>query len=209
MRRQSRATDSTRTSHQNKLAAAEMSEPAAQPNGSRPTRLRLLRTAGRRGEPRPPTTNAGTWCAARAAAPGRTAGRGGRRGHAPTRWRPLSPTAAASRQPGSMQIASQPSEAAAQVVLPGSGRAAMAACIGRQANIVKAEIAGKGTFWRVRVPARSRATTAISLCESYKAAGGNCFVSPLSVDAFAQASSTARLRPRRFHVRGPTRSSSG
>ena len=47
---------------------------------------------------------------------------------------------------------------------------------GKGVNIVKAEIAGKGTFWRVRVPAGSRGD-AVSLCESYKAAGGNCFVS--------------------------------
>ena len=47
---------------------------------------------------------------------------------------------------------------------------------GREVNIVKAEIAGKGTFWRVRVPAATR-NEAISLCENYKAAGGNCFVS--------------------------------
>jgi Sporulation related domain. len=46
----------------------------------------------------------------------------------------------------------------------------------RQANIVKADIPGKGTFWRVRVPAGSRAE-AVKLCESYKAAGGSCFVS--------------------------------
>jgi hypothetical protein len=42
--------------------------------------------------------------------------------------------------------------------------------------IVKAEIAGKGTFWRVRVPAGSR-NEAVKLCESYKSAGGSCFVS--------------------------------
>ncbi|MGO4839278.1 SPOR domain-containing protein, partial [Rhizobiaceae sp. 2RAB30] len=34
----------------------------------------------------------------------------------------------------------------------------------------------KGTFWRVRIPAGNR-NEAISLCESYKSAGGNCFVS--------------------------------
>jgi hypothetical protein len=47
---------------------------------------------------------------------------------------------------------------------------------GHTANIVKAEVAGKGTFYRVRVPAQSR-NDAIALCTSYKAAGGNCFVS--------------------------------
>ncbi len=47
---------------------------------------------------------------------------------------------------------------------------------GRGVNIVKADIAGKGTFWRVRVPAQSR-DDAIKLCTDYKSAGGNCFVS--------------------------------
>jgi hypothetical protein len=76
----------------------------------------------------------------------------------------------------SMQIASQPSEAAAQSSYQDLLRRYGSVLNGRQANIVKAEIAGKGTFWRVRVPANSR-NDAIKLCESYKAAGGNCFVS--------------------------------
>ena len=75
-----------------------------------------------------------------------------------------------------MQIASQPSEAAAQSSYQDLVRRYGSVLEGREANIVKADIAGKGTFWRVRVPAQSR-NDAISLCESYKAAGGNCFVS--------------------------------
>jgi hypothetical protein len=76
----------------------------------------------------------------------------------------------------SMQIASQPSEAAAQSSYQDLLRRYGNVLEGRQANIVKAEVAGKGTFWRVRVPAGSR-SDAIKLCESYKSAGGNCFVS--------------------------------
>jgi hypothetical protein len=76
----------------------------------------------------------------------------------------------------SMQIASQPSEGAAQSSYQDLLRRYGSVLEGRQANIVKAEIAGKGTFWRVRVPAGSR-DDAIKLCESYKSAGGNCFVS--------------------------------
>ncbi len=87
----------------------------------------------------------------------------------------LAPAAAAAGS-WSMQIASQPSEAAAKSSYQDLQRRYGAVLNGRQANIVKAEIAGKGTFWRVRVPANSR-NDAISLCESYKAAGGNCFVS--------------------------------
>ncbi|MBS3647483.1 SPOR domain-containing protein [Pseudaminobacter sp. 19-2017] len=75
----------------------------------------------------------------------------------------------------SMQIASQPTEAAAQSSYQDLLRRYGGVLEGKQANIVKAEIAGKGTFWRVRVPAESR-NDAVKLCESYKAAGGNCFV---------------------------------
>ncbi len=92
----------------------------------------------------------------------------------PTRWPPLGRR----RRGGawSMQIASQPTEAAAQSTYQDLARRYGSVLGGRQASIVKAEISGKGTFWRVRVPAGSR-NEAISLCERYKAAGGNCFVS--------------------------------
>ncbi|MCO5073708.1 MAG: SPOR domain-containing protein [Rhizobiaceae bacterium] len=76
----------------------------------------------------------------------------------------------------SMQIASQPSEDAAQTSYRNLSRRYASVLGGRPANIVKADIAGKGTYWRVRIPADSRAD-AIKLCESYKSAGGNCFVS--------------------------------
>ncbi|PDQ17755.1 sporulation protein, partial [Mesorhizobium sanjuanii] len=76
----------------------------------------------------------------------------------------------------SMQIASQPTVESAQSSYADLQRRYGSVLAGRTANIVKAEIAGKGTFYRVRVPAQSR-NDAISLCTSYKAAGGNCFVS--------------------------------
>ncbi|RVC28374.1 SPOR domain-containing protein, partial [Mesorhizobium sp. M7A.F.Ca.CA.004.04.2.1] len=76
----------------------------------------------------------------------------------------------------SMQIASQPTVESAQSSYQDLQRRYGSVLAGRTANIVKAEIAGKGTFYRVRVPAQSR-NDAINLCTSYKAAGGNCFVS--------------------------------
>jgi hypothetical protein len=87
----------------------------------------------------------------------------------------ISPAAAAAGS-WSMQIASQPSEASAQSSYKDLARRYASVLDGHPANIVKAEIAGKGTYYRVRVPANSR-NEAITLCESYKAAGGNCFVS--------------------------------
>ncbi|AZO29820.1 SPOR domain-containing protein [Mesorhizobium sp. M1B.F.Ca.ET.045.04.1.1] len=76
----------------------------------------------------------------------------------------------------SMQVASQPTVESAQSTYQDLQRRYGSVLSGRTANIVKAEIAGKGTFYRVRVPAQSR-NDAINLCTSYKAAGGTCFVS--------------------------------
>jgi len=87
----------------------------------------------------------------------------------------LDPNAAAAGS-WAMQIASQPSVEAAQSTYQDLARRYAGVLQGRSVNIVKAEVAGKGTFYRVRVAADSRAE-AISLCEKYKAAGGNCFVS--------------------------------
>jgi cell division protein FtsN len=86
--------------------------------------------------------------------------------------------ASGSAAPGSwsMQIASQPSVESAQSTYQDLARRYASVLEGRSVNIVKAEVAGKGTFYRVRVAANSR-NEAISLCENYKAAGGNCFVS--------------------------------
>lgn len=88
----------------------------------------------------------------------------------------IDPAAAASAGSWSMQIASQPTVESAQSTYQDLQRRYGSVLSGRTANIVKAEVAGKGTFYRVRVPAQSR-NDAISLCTSYKAAGGNCFVS--------------------------------
>ncbi|MET3659720.1 SPOR domain-containing protein [Aquamicrobium ahrensii] len=87
----------------------------------------------------------------------------------------LDPNAAAAGA-WAMQIASQPSVEAAQSTYQDLARRYAGVLQGRSVNIVKAEVAGKGTFYRVRVAADSRAE-AISLCEKYKAAGGACFVS--------------------------------
>lgn len=87
----------------------------------------------------------------------------------------LDPNAAAAGT-WAMQIASQPSVEAAQSTYQDLARRYASVLEGRSVNIVKAEVAGKGTFYRVRVAADSRAE-AISLCEKYKAAGGACFVS--------------------------------
>jgi hypothetical protein len=76
----------------------------------------------------------------------------------------------------SMQIASQPTADSAQSTYQDLARRYAGVLDGHGVNIVKADIAGKGTFYRVRVPTGSR-NDAIKLCESYKAAGGNCFVS--------------------------------
>ena len=84
--------------------------------------------------------------------------------------------ATASAGAWSVQIASQPSEEAAKSTYQDLSRRYANIIGGKGVTIVKAEISGKGTFYRVRVPAGSR-SDAQALCEKYKAAGGNCFVS--------------------------------
>jgi hypothetical protein len=87
--------------------------------------------------------------------------------------------AAVTAQPASawsVQIASQPSAEAARASYEELARRYGSLLQGKGVNIVRADIAGKGTYYRVRIPAESRAE-AISLCERYKAAGGACFVS--------------------------------
>ncbi|MGX5801956.1 SPOR domain-containing protein [Bradyrhizobium sp. Arg314] len=88
----------------------------------------------------------------------------------------IDPAVAAGGGSWSMQIASQPTVESAQSTYQDLQRRYGSVLSGRTASIVKAEVAGKGTFYRVRVPAKSR-NDAIALCTSYKAAGGNCFVS--------------------------------
>lgn len=86
------------------------------------------------------------------------------------------PVVAAQSSEWAMQIASQPSPEGAQASYADLSRRYSSVLNGRGVNIVRAEIAGKGTYWRVRIPAASRAE-ANTLCERYKAAGGSCFVS--------------------------------
>ncbi len=74
-----------------------------------------------------------------------------------------------------MQIASLPSEAEAQQAYRRLA-AQYPAVLGRQpVEIVRADIADRGTYYRVRIPAGSL-SEALALCESFKAAGGSCFV---------------------------------
>ncbi len=77
--------------------------------------------------------------------------------------------------PYAIQIASQPTREGAQSSYQSLARRYGSVIGGRGVNIVKADIPGKGVYYRVRVPAGSK-SEASSLCRSYKAAGGSCFV---------------------------------
>jgi len=74
-----------------------------------------------------------------------------------------------------VQVSSQPSEDGANKSLKDISRKYASVIGSRGANIVKAEVDGKGTMYRVRISASSR-DEAISLCGDLKAAGGSCFV---------------------------------
>ncbi|SOC38197.1 sporulation related protein [Rhizobium subbaraonis] len=85
-------------------------------------------------------------------------------------------TAAAPANPGGyvIQIASLPSEADAQKSYNNLS-AKFGVIAGRGVDIKRADIAGKGTYYRVRIPAGSR-EEANALCAKYKSAGGSCLV---------------------------------
>jgi hypothetical protein len=85
------------------------------------------------------------------------------------------PTTAA---PGSygVQIASLPSEAEAKKSYASLSKKFAGVLNGRAYEIRKADIAGKGTFYRVRIPASSK-DEAAAICEKYRSAGGSCLIS--------------------------------
>lgn len=91
---------------------------------------------------------------------------------------PETPAAAATApaNPGGyvIQIASLPSEADAQKSYNNLS-AKFGVIAGRGVDIKRADIAGKGTYYRVRIPAGSR-EEANALCAKYKSAGGSCLV---------------------------------
>ncbi|MBB3147578.1 hypothetical protein FHS21_004002 [Phyllobacterium trifolii] len=74
-----------------------------------------------------------------------------------------------------IQIASQPNVEGAQKTYASLSQKYAGVIGGRGVDIKQAEIAGKGTFFRVRIPAGSK-SDANALCAKYKTAGGSCFV---------------------------------
>ncbi|WP_245304583.1 SPOR domain-containing protein [Rhizobium sp. WYCCWR10014] len=91
------------------------------------------------------------------------------------------PVAAKPQQPASaggygIQIASLPSEDEATKSYANLSKKFAGVLGGRSHEIRKADIAGKGTFYRVRIPAGSK-DEAAALCEQYRAAGGSCLIS--------------------------------
>ncbi|KFB09876.1 SPOR domain-containing protein [Nitratireductor basaltis] len=94
----------------------------------------------------------------------------------PAAAQPAAPQAPAASSGWSVQIASQPSAAGAQQSYQQMAQRYGNLLQGRGVNIVKADIAGKGTYYRVRIPSSSK-DDAIQLCSQLKSAGGSCFVS--------------------------------
>jgi hypothetical protein len=74
-----------------------------------------------------------------------------------------------------IQIASLPSQADAQKSYQSLSNKFGSVIGGRGVDIKAAEVAGKGTFYRVRIPAGSK-EQAVALCEKYRSAGGSCLV---------------------------------
>ncbi|MFZ1774444.1 MAG: SPOR domain-containing protein, partial [Rhizobiaceae bacterium] len=76
----------------------------------------------------------------------------------------------------SIQIASQPSKDGAQASYKSLASKFGSIIGGKGVQIIPAQIEGKGTFYRVRIPAGSKEEAA-ALCARYKSAGGSCFPS--------------------------------
>ncbi|MEP7455680.1 SPOR domain-containing protein [Phyllobacterium sp. SB3] len=95
----------------------------------------------------------------------------------PARNAPAQQVASAAPAAGSyfIQVASQPSVEGAQKTYASLSQKHAGVIGGRGVDIKQAEIAGKGTFYRVRIPAGSK-SDAVNLCSKYKSAGGSCFV---------------------------------
>lgn len=74
-----------------------------------------------------------------------------------------------------VQVTSQRSAAAASDAYAGLQRRYPSVLGNRNAVIVSADLGDRGVFYRARIPTGSR-QEAISLCESLKGAGGDCFV---------------------------------
>jgi hypothetical protein len=74
-----------------------------------------------------------------------------------------------------IQIASTPSPEAAKSTYAALTRKYGGVISGRGVSIQKADVDGKGTVYRVRIPAGSKQEAA-ALCARYKASGGSCFV---------------------------------
>lgn len=74
-----------------------------------------------------------------------------------------------------VQIASQPTAEAAQKTYDSLARRYSQVLAGRGVDIQRADIQGKGTYYRVRIPAASK-DDAIAICTQYKSAGGSCYV---------------------------------
>ncbi|GGA84801.1 hypothetical protein GCM10011491_10440 [Brucella endophytica] len=84
-------------------------------------------------------------------------------------------TATASAGGYAIQIASTPSPEDAKKSYANLSRRYGNVIGGRGVDIRRADVPGKGTFYRVRINAGSK-SEAIDLCTKYKAAGGSCFV---------------------------------
>lgn len=100
---------------------------------------------------------------------------GGQRPAAETQVAAADPAPAPAAGAYSIQIASTPSPEAAKSTYAALSRKFGGVIGGKGVNIQKANVEGKGTVYRVRIPAGSKQNAA-ALCSDYKAAGGSCFV---------------------------------
>lgn len=164
---QSPAAETTRPADTEAVAEETAGQPAA---GEEATDTAVAQVSIPRTGPIPPSRPAVVPAASRQTA---AAAQAPARQTASTQLAAVQPSA---ESDWSVQISSQPSLQGAQQSYRELAERYGSLLQGRGVNIVKADIEGRGTFYRVRIPSSSK-DEAIRLCERIKGAGGNCFVS--------------------------------
>ncbi|WP_176084060.1 SPOR domain-containing protein [Martelella sp. HB161492] len=150
-------------------APVETSEPEAQPIDPNSVGFDLYNVP----LPTPRSSTAAAAAASVAAAPAAAAPAAP--APAPAAPAPTSATPAGSLSPYAVQVASLPSEADAKKAYIALAAKYPSIFGGRSVEYQAAAIDGKGTYYRVRIPASSL-NEAISLCEALKSQGGSCLV---------------------------------
>jgi cell division septation protein DedD len=100
---------------------------------------------------------------------------GGKQKVSPIETASVTPDAAVANGEWAVQLASQRSAEDAQATFKNLKQKFPGVLDGKPMSVQRAEVSGKGVFYRVRVPTQTK-DEAVALCDELKAAGGSCFI---------------------------------